>query len=281
VWNRFGGYLKTAFTTRWNLLFFGAGVAAALIAGGPATGIALPLVAAAEILYLASMVGNERFRDAVDARAAKARRAAASGNSRETYERIRGALPPEFVRRFDQLRDHCERLVHLAGSLGGPAAETPDRGSLESLDRLLWGYLRMLWGAKTLSEFLDHTDDAQIRRRLEELERRLASLPTGPTDDPLRAAVEDNLATTRERLSNIEEARRKLDLVAAEIERMESRIASLAEGSVAKRDVGDLARRVAEVAEGVRRTDETMRQLQLPPELEDFDDPPALLREEA
>ena len=58
-------------------------------------------------------------------------------------------------------------------------------------------------------------------------------------------------------------------------------IAALAEGSVAKRDVSDIAQRVDEVAEGMRRTDETMRQLQLPPELEDLDEPPQLLREEA
>ncbi|MFM8578159.1 MAG: hypothetical protein ACKOCN_05090 [Planctomycetaceae bacterium] len=279
MWNRFGRYLKTAFATRWNLLFFGAGVAASLISGFPT--VVLPIVAAGEILYLANMIGNERFRDAVDAQEAKARRASASGLTKLTYDRIRASLPPELVRRFDQLRDHCERLVHLAGSLRGPAEETIDRGSLESLDRLLWGYLRMLWGANTLSEFLKHTDDGQIRGRIEELERRLASLPKATPEDPLRAALVDNLATTRERLSNIEEARRKLDVVAAEVERMESKIASLAESSVAKRDVGDLAQRVAEVAEGVRRTDETMRQLQLPPELEDFEDPPELLREHA
>lgn len=279
MWNRFGGYLKTAFATRWNLLFFGAGAAAALISGFPT--VVLPLVAAGEILYLANMIGNQRFRDAVDAQEAKARRASASGLTKLTYDRIRASLPPELVRRFDQLRDHCERLVHLAGSLRGPAEETIDKSSLESLDRLLWGYLRMLWGANTLSEFLKHTDDGQIRDRIEELERRLASLPKATPEDPLRAALVDNLATTRERLSNIEEAKRKLDVVAAEVERMESKIASLAESSVAKRDVGDLAQRVAEVAEGVRRTDETMRQLQLPPELEDFEDPPELLRENA
>jgi hypothetical protein len=31
----------------------------------------------------------------------------------------------------------------------------------------------------------------------------------------------------------------------------------------------------------MRRTDETMRQLQLPPELEEIAEPPAMLREEA
>jgi type I site-specific restriction endonuclease len=172
------------------------------------------------------------------------------------------------------------KLVDLAGSMRGPDAAGPDRGTLESLDRLLWGYLRMIWGAANLSEFLDHTDDGSIRTRIADLEKRLARLPP-QGDAQMRAALEDHLKTSRERLANIDEAKRKLDVVAAEIERLEAKIAALAESSVARRDVSDIAQRVDEVAEGMRKTDETMRQLQLPPELEDFEEPPPLLREEA
>ena len=280
MFSRVGAYLKTAFTTKWNLLLFGGGVAAAFISGFP--GVILPLVLAGEVYYLASMLANERFRSAVEAQDAKARRAAEAAGAREAYERIRRNLPPALLKRFDQLRDHCLKLVELGGSIRGPDGNGPDKSALESLDRLLWGYLRMIWGASTLSDFLDHTDDGAIRARIADLERRLARLPQ---DDPgsaaMRTALEDHLQTSRERLANIDEARRKLDLVAAEIERLEAKIAALAEGSVAKRDVTDIAQRVDEVAEGMRKTDETMRQLQLPPELEDLDEPPAMLREEA
>jgi predicted nucleic acid-binding Zn-ribbon protein len=280
VFSRVGAYLKTAFTTKWNLLFFGGGVAAALVSGFP--GIVLPLVLAGEVYYLASMLANDRFRSAVEAQDAKSRRAVEAAGAREAYERIRKNLPPALLKRFDQLRDHCLKLVELGGSMRGPDGSGPDKTALESLDRLLWGYLRMIWGASTLSDFLDHTDDGAIRARIADLERRLAKLPK---DDPgsaqMRAALEDHLKTSQERLDNIDEARRKLDLVAAEIERLEAKIAALAESSVAKRDVTDIAQRVDEVAEGMRKTDETMRQLQLPPELEDLDEPPAMLREEA
>ncbi len=278
MFSRFGAYLRTAFTARWNLLLFGGGVAAAFVSGFP--GIILPLVAAGEIYYLASMLANDRFRAAVEAQDAKARRAAEAVGAREAYERIRKRLPRPLLARFDQLRDHCLKLVELAGSMRGPDAAAPDGGTLESLDRLLWGYLRMIWGAANLSEFLDHTDDDAIRTRIADLEKRLAKLPPGG-DDQMRAALEDHLKTSRERLANIDEAKRKLDVVAAEIERLEAKIAALAESSVAKRDVSDIAQRVDEVAEGMRKTDETMRQLQLPPELEDLEEPPALLREEA
>jgi len=280
MFGRVGAYLKTAFTTRWNLLLFGGGVAAAVISGFPS--VILPLVAAGELYYLASMVTNDRFRAAVEAQDAQARRAAEAAGSRASYQRIRERLPPRLLERFDRLRAHCQKLVELAGSIRGPDAREPDRGALESLDRLLWGYLRMIWGAATLSEFLDHTDDAEIRTRITDLERRLARLPAGDGESAqLRATLEDHLATSRERLRNLEEARRKLDVVAAEIERLEAKIAALAEGSVARRDVTDIAQRVDEVAEGMRRTDETMRQLQLPPELEELEEPPQLLREEA
>jgi hypothetical protein len=280
MFERLGGYLKAAFTTRWNLLLFGGGVAAAFISGFP--GVVLPLVFAGEVFYLASMVANDRFRAAVDAQDAKSRRSAEAAGAREAYERIRKNLPPPLLRRFDQLRDHCLKLVELAGSMRGPDRAAPDSSALESLDRLLWGYLRMIWGASTLSDFLDHTDADSIRGRISELEQRLKKLsPDDAGAAAMRVALEDHLKTSRERLANLDEAKRKLDLVAAEIERLEAKIAALAESSVAKRDVTDIAQRVDEVAEGMRKTDETMRQLQLPPELEDFEEPPQLLREEA
>jgi BMFP domain-containing protein YqiC len=272
-------YLKAAFTERWNLLLFGGGVAAAIIAGFP--GVLLPLVAAGELYYLASLVTNDRFRAAIDAREAKARRTAETAGTRAAYERIRRNLPAPLVARFDQLRDHCERLLALAGSMRGPG-QAAEPGTHESLDRLLWGHLRMIWNAAKLSEFLDHTDAAAITARVAELEARLARLPPDTDADGgrIRATLEDHLRTSRERVDNIAEARRKLAVLSAEIERLEAKIAALAEGAVARRDIGDLARRVDEVAEGVRQTDETMRRLQLPPEIEDLEEPPRLLRED-
>lgn len=276
---RIGRYLKAAFTYHWNLLFVGAGAAVAVISGRP--DVVLPLVAAGEVLYLATIATNQRFQAAVDAQEAKARHSSDAAVTRAAYDQIRSQLPPHLVERFDQLRGHCLKLTELAGSLRGPEATGPDAGAIESLERLLWGHLRMIWNAAKLSEFLEHTDDESLELRIKELEKRLAGMPTEDSNTALRAAVEDNLRTTRERLANIAEAKNKLEVVAAEIERLETKIAALAEGAVARRDVSDIARRVDEVAEGMRRTDETMRQLQLPPELEEVEAPPALLRDHA
>jgi methyl-accepting chemotaxis protein len=272
-------YLWAAFTFHWNLLAIGTGAAVAVISGRP--DVVLPLVAAGEVLYLASMLTNDRFRTAIDAKDAKAHREVASSDTQAAYDRIRRQLPRQLLERFDRLRAHCQKLTELAGSLRAPGASGADQAAVESLERLLWGYLRMIWNSAKLSEFLAHTDDESLRERVAELEARLAELPKAAENHPLRAALEDNLRTTRERLGNIDEARRNLDVVAAEIERLEAKIAALAEGAVARRDVSEMAQRVDEVAEGMRRTDETMRRLQLPAELEELDEPPTLLRDEA
>src|SRR5262245_36571695 len=59
-------YLREAFLFRWNVLFFAGGVAAAAMT--PFPGGALPLVAAAELTYLAGLISIGRFRAAVDAK---------------------------------------------------------------------------------------------------------------------------------------------------------------------------------------------------------------------
>ena len=59
-------YIKEAFLFRWNLLLFGGGVAAAALT--PVAAVLLPLVAAAELTYLAGLVSIPRFRAAIDAK---------------------------------------------------------------------------------------------------------------------------------------------------------------------------------------------------------------------
>ena len=61
-----GDYLKAAFTWRWNLLGLFAGGAFALLS--PVAGAVLPLLAAAELVYLTGLVSAPKFRRAIDAK---------------------------------------------------------------------------------------------------------------------------------------------------------------------------------------------------------------------
>src|ERR1700712_3806441 len=60
-------YLKEAFLFRWNLLLLGGAGAAAILSGH--LDVALPLVAAAEVTYLAGLTTMPRFQRAIDVKA--------------------------------------------------------------------------------------------------------------------------------------------------------------------------------------------------------------------
>ncbi len=86
-------YLKEAFLFRWNLLILGGASAAAVISGHP--DVALPLVAAAEITYLAGLSSAPRYQAAIDAKA----RAEERGVAGQTGRRWRCSASPGFRRR--------------------------------------------------------------------------------------------------------------------------------------------------------------------------------------
>ena len=69
----FGKYIKTAFTNRWNLLWFGGAAAFALLT--PVPDVVLAIVSAVEITYLGLLGTHPKFQAYVDAQQAKAARA--------------------------------------------------------------------------------------------------------------------------------------------------------------------------------------------------------------
>src|SRR6476469_9027104 len=79
-------YLKEAFMFRWNLLVFGGAAAAAVVSGH--ADIALPLVAAAEVVYLAGLTTLPRFQGAIDAKARAEERGQTGQRSAVTAEDV-------------------------------------------------------------------------------------------------------------------------------------------------------------------------------------------------
>src|SRR5216110_2980032 len=106
-------YLKEAFLFRWNLLILGGVSAAALITVGDA---ALPLIGAAEVVYLAGLATLPRFQSAIDAKARaeadprvlSARPAAPdAAAARDRIVDVLKSLSEERRARFLRLRARC------------------------------------------------------------------------------------------------------------------------------------------------------------------------------
>jgi len=277
-------YVKAAFLNHWNLLFFGAGVVGGALSGGAAD-VVLPLVLAAEVAYLGMLGTHPKFQKAVDAGEAKLRRADAGQHARLSLERVMSALPPESLKRFQALRSCCLELRQIAAGLKdpGPVSLTSPLDDLQvaGLDRLLWMFLRLLYTEHSLERFLSRTQKREIDAEIERLEQQLQAVgPAG--DDPqrirIRKALEDNLATCRERAANLQKAADNLQLVRLELDRLENKIRSLGELAIGRQEPDFIAGQVDQVAASMRDTERTMSELNFPTGLEPLNEviPPLL-----
>lgn len=263
-----GKYLSAAFTNRWNLLAFVAGIGGAIVSGYPE--IALPSVLALEAAYLGVVSMNPRFRNYVNVHEAQRRRRQRAAENENVVRRILRELPEESRERYEELRKQCRELRDIAGDLrqpGGMEEETPlDSLHVEGLDRLLWIHLRLLYTHHALSRFLQDTEVDLIHKDIERLENRLRDLdasPAQPQAKKIRATLEDNLATCRARLDNYKKARGNYEYVELELDRLENKIKSLAEAAVHSQPAsGSLSTRMDEMAGSLRESERTMDELE-------------------
>ena len=234
----FGKYLKAAFLGHWNLLAFLSGVAFAIVSGYG--DVLLPVALAAEIAYVGLLGSHPKFQSYVDAQEAKAQRSQSVQASQQTLNHILQKLPKELLQRFDALHSQCIELRRIALELKHPgmgAADAPfEEFQLTGLDRLLWIYLRLLYTQYALSQFLQRTPADQIQKGIAKLQQQIAQLPpddaSNTSGQRMRAALQDNLDTSRGRLDNLNKARDNYQLFQAEIDRLENKIRSLGEMAV-------------------------------------------------
>jgi hypothetical protein len=264
------------------MLFFLGGMAGAALA--PMPGVLLPLVAAAELTYLAGLVRIPRFRAAIDAKVHSARRTgAAAGTASQTVPSLvamLAGLPAEARRRFERLHGRCVEMRAIAVGVRGTAGDhggTADEIRTPGLDRLLWLFLRLLLSKAALDRFLDTMSNEDIVARLEQLRKDLAASKTAG-DDRITRSLQDSLAMAELRLDNYERAKKNAQFVSIELDRIEGKIQALAEMAVNRQDPDFLSSQVDSAAESMRQTEKAVSELQhLTGLAEELHEPPPIL----
>ncbi len=261
-------YLKEAFTYRWNLLLLGGAAAAAILS--PSPDAVLPLVMAGELAYLGGLTTLPRFQAAIDAKARSEERGLVTGSApapaskRQQLAEILGSLEPERRSRFLRLRARCVEMQRIANAVRG---ETRDASGAAvelrtpALDRLLWGFLKLLLSQQALGRFLKAADGAAIERQLAELKVKQEQAAT-KGDERIVKAVADAVVTAELRLDNYQKAQSNSEFISIELDRIETKIQALTEMAISHQDPGDLSVQVDAVAEGMSQTEETIRDLQ-------------------
>jgi hypothetical protein len=276
-------YLREAFLFRWNVLFFAGGVAAAAMT--PVAAGLLPLVAAAELTYLAGLISIRRFRAAVDAKvhaAGRTQEPAAAAAAPSLVSMLTG-LPPDARARFERLHARCLEMRAIAAGVRGAAGD--QAGSAEEirtpgLDRLLWLFLRLLLSKTALDRFLQATNEREIAARLEETRKSLTAAQEAQKDkdDRVIRSLQDSVANAELRIDNYGRAKKNAEFVTLELDRIEGKIQALAEIAVNRQDPDFISSQVDSAAESMRQTEKAVTELQHLTGLADqLEEPPAIL----
>ena len=270
-------YLKEAFMFRWNLLIFGGAAAAAMVSGH--ADIALPLVAAAEVTYLAGLATLPRFQSAIDAKARAEERGTPiasriapeqQANARDRILEVLKTLTEDRRSRFLRLRARCVEMTRIANAVRGETRD-PSGASNElrtpALDRLLWVFLRLLLSEQAIARFLQAADEATIDKTVGELKvrrkKRADSVgEANQADDKIIRSLDDSIATAELRKDNVAKARTNAEFVAAELDRLENKIQAVTEMAVGHTSPDDMSSRIDAISEGISQTEETIRELQ-------------------
>lgn len=287
-------YLKEAFVFRWNLLILGGAGAAALLSGHFDT--LMPLVAAAELTYLAGLSTLPRYQAAIDAKA----RAEADGrlpgqpepaqpeaaaSARDRIMEVLRSLTEDRRARFLRLRARCVEMTRIANAVRGETGDASGASTelrQPALDRLLWVFLKLLLSDQAIARFLQAADEPQILHSILDLQDRIqkreAALPEAEREaDRLLRSLHDSLSTAELRKENIAKAKGNAEYVAAELDRLENKIQAVTEMAVSHTDPDEMSSRIDAIAEGISQTEQTIRDLQSITGMATQDEAPSIL----
>jgi len=256
-------YVARAFKQRWNLVFFGA--AAALAVLSPYPDALVPIVMGLEGAYLLGMVSQPRFRDAIDAKDAQQSREARATTAEDLFAQLRARLSVGDRQRFERVVSRCEDMRRLARTVR--AGSSVDDAARESaLNRLLFFYLRLLVGRRSLEQFLSHSNrlelDAQRRELAERVaaaEKELAATPGG--DQRILNSLKDTLKDLDLRISNVAKGERDAEFVELELVRIEGKVHALAESAITSQDPGELSAQVTAFTETLQLSQDVASQM--------------------
>jgi hypothetical protein len=262
-------YVKEAFLFRWNVLIFGAAAAAAAISGH--ADIALPIVAAGEIAYLAGLTSLPRFQGAIDAKARREERGEtergenpeAKQGARQRLVETLGKLDAEKRNRFLRLRARCVEMQRIGNAVRGETRDSSGASQelrAPALDRMLWTFLRQLLAQQGIENQLRVTDANEIKKNLDSLQTRLSAAQS-KQDDRMIRSLTDAIATAELRLENHKKTADNGELLAVDLDRVEQKIQALMEMGISS-SPDELSTQVDAIADGMTQTESTIRELQ-------------------
>ncbi|HYF51446.1 MAG TPA: hypothetical protein VEJ63_18680 [Planctomycetota bacterium] len=251
-------YVKAAFRNRWNLLLLGAGGAFAFLSPWPDAVLAgLAGLELGLITYVATL---PRFQRAIDSTSG----AAHDPNQAQRFQQLYNGLDAASRARFDQLRSRCE-VIRDPGSAVHDNGDFHRLSSMqvESVNRLLWVYLKLLHSKLQIHRFLERSSEQTLSNDINSAKERLEKLPDSGDEltEKKRRSLEDTLKTAKARFDNYKRAKSNYEYIELELERIGSKVTALSEMAVNRMDPSLLTNEVDHAAESVHAAEQTISEL--------------------
>lgn len=185
-------------------------------------GIANPgfwfLGAALEFGYLFSVASSPRFQKLVQGEDLLAEQQAWD----EKIEQAVAQLEPEGRERYRRLLAQCRRILGISETLADDSLGNFRDLRARNLNQLLGIFLRLLTSRQVIADNVEHLDRKQLKSEIAQLEARLAR--DGGGDEALARSLQGTLGIQRKRLENLDRATSSLQVIAAELERIEQQV---------------------------------------------------------
>ena len=218
----YGDYLKAAFKRPYRMGVLGnmplnqMGLFAFALLGLVNPGFWF-LGVAAEAGYLAFLSSNSRFQRVVQGEKLLARQRGADLRVQHAL----AALAPE-------ARERYRNLLHESGLILGiiPTLQDREQGTLTDLragglNNLLGLFMRLLTSRQVISTNLAQVDRRELEADVEKLRQRLTQ---APADGPLGRSIQATLEIQTKRLENLVRAESSLQVIDAELVRIENQV---------------------------------------------------------
>jgi hypothetical protein len=242
-------YVKAAFRWQYNLISLAGAAAFALV-----TASALPILLAAglELMYLAIVPQNARFRRLVRSWQLEDEQLK---HQQKLNEMLRN-LSPEMQSRYV----HC---AQICGSIRANFAQLSSQSQIflqqidTSLQGLLSGYARLLVAAAQQQQYLRSTQRDEIRREIASLQKNLSSEPPR-----VQEINQKRIEILNKRLEKFDKIAENTKVVDAQIAAVEDVLLLVRDQSVTMRDPQQVSDRLDSLVHDVEQTEQTVQQVE-------------------
>jgi hypothetical protein len=207
------------------------------------------LGAAAELTFLLGVSSNPRFQKLIDAERLADARTGWEDRVHGEVER----LSEESGARYRRLLAECRRILGISETLDAEEIGGVRGLRSGSLNQLLWIFLRLLRSRELIADNLAGVERKEIEREIQSLESRLGGIDHD-RDAALARSLQGTFEILGRRLANLDRAAASLQVIDAEMGRIEQHVELIREESAVSGKAEALSSRLDAVTNAMSET---------------------------